>query len=142
MTYCLYRRLDWIFQKKNCSSASYVCMEKNVKLVFLTLLIIYFLIFTFSLPLRQLLLSDYTLKLSSQTEWYHFYKKYVSFTNGIFDMQTSLAIPFTIFKTMNHAYLIFNTAITWPLNIHVASVLRMLQKIMLPVVISVTYGYI
>ena len=93
MTYCLYRRLDWIFQKKNCSSASYVCI-------------------TFSLPWRQLLLSDYTLMLSSQTKWYHLYKKYISFTNGIFDMQTSLAIPFTIFKTMNHVYLIFNTAIT------------------------------
>ena len=74
MVYCLYQRLDWIFQqqkkKKHYSSASYVCMygKKNIKLVFLTLLIIYFLIFTFSLPLRQLLLSDYTLKLSSQTE--------------------------------------------------------------------------
>ena len=141
MTYCLYRRLDWIFQKKIVLPA--MCeWKKNIKLIFLTLLIIYFLIFTFSFPLRQLLLSDYTLMLSSQTEWYYFYKKHISFTNGIFDMQTSLAIPFTILKTMNHAYLIFNTAITWPLNIHVASVLRMLQKIMLSVVISVTYGYI
>ena len=86
--------------------------KKNIKLIFLTLLIIIFLIFTFSFPLRQLLLSDYTLMLSSQTEWYHFHKKHISFTNGIFDMQTSLAIPFTILKTMNHAYLIFNMTLT------------------------------
>ena len=26
MIYCLYRRLDWIFQQKKCSSACYVCM--------------------------------------------------------------------------------------------------------------------
>ena len=62
MIHCLCRRLDRIFQKKkkkkNCSSARYVCMyQKNIKLVFLTLAIIYFLfIFT---PLRQLLLLDY-----------------------------------------------------------------------------------
>ena len=144
MIYCLYRRLDWIFHKKKkivLLPTMYVCMKKNIKLVFLTVLIIYFLIFTFPTPLGQPLLLDYTLMISSQTEWCYFYKKHISFTNGNFDMQASLAISFTILKTMHYAYLIFNTATTWPLNIHVASVLRMLQKIiMLSVVISVTYG--
>ena len=134
-------RLD--FSTKNVLlPAMHVHMEKTVKLVFSTLLLISFLIFTFCTPLTQLLLLDYML-ISSQTEQCYFYKKLISFTNGIFDMQTSLAIPFTILKTKNHAYFIFNIALTWLLNVHVASVLNMLKKIiMLSVVISVTYGYI
>ena len=107
----------------------YVYLEKkNVKLVFSTVLLIYFLVFTFCTFLRQLLLLHYTLMISSQTDQCYFYKKHISFTNGIFDMQTSLTILFTILKTKNHAYLIFNFAMTWLLNIHVASVLNILQN--------------
>ena len=75
-------------------------MEKN-KLVF-SALIIYFLIFTFFTPLGHLLLLDYTIHL-----WYFLkvssaiFTKNISFTNGIFDMLTFLAIPFTILKTQN-----------------------------------------
>ena len=58
--------------------------------------------FTFQTPLRQLYF---------QTEQCYFYKKHISF-NGIFNMETSLALPFTIRKTKNHTYLIFNNAIT------------------------------
>ena len=121
-------RLD--FSTKKCSPASYVCIygKKNIKLVFTTLPLISFLIFIFCTPLRQLLLLDYIL-ISSQTEQCHFYQKLISFTNGIFDIQTSLAIPFTILKSKSHAYLIFDIALTWLLNIYVASVLKMLQKV-------------
>ena len=52
MVYCLYQRLDWIFQqqqKKKHSFANYVCMygKKISNWFFLALLIIYFLIFNF-----------------------------------------------------------------------------------------------
>ena len=91
----------------------YVCMYgKKYQTGFFNSSYKFFLISTFYTPLRQLLLLDYTLTICSQTEWCYFYKKHISFNNGVFDMETSLAIPFKILKTMNHAYLIFNTAIT------------------------------
>ena len=108
----------------------YVCMEKkNVKLFFSTVLLIYFLVFAiFVLSLENFYSCTihlwYLLKPISAI----FTKKHISFTNGIFDMQTSLTILFTILKTKNHAYLIFNFAMTWLLNIHVTSVLNILQN--------------
>ena len=44
--------------------------------------------------------------ISSQTKQCYFTKK-IFLANGIFNMQTSLAIPFTILKTKNYAYFIF-----------------------------------
>ena len=119
MVYCLYQRLDWIFQQQKkketlffCQLCMYVWKKKYQTGFFNSSYNLFFNFYFSGTPLRQPLLSDYTLMLSSQTEWYYFYQKHISFTNGIFDMQTSLVILFTILRTMNHAYLIFNTAIT------------------------------
>ena len=115
MVYCLYQRLDWIFQQQHkketlffCQLCMYVCMEKKYQTGFFNSSYNLFFNFYFSGNLYSWTIHlCYLLKPNGTI-----FTKNISFTNGIFDMQTSLVIPFTILKTMNHAYLIFNTAIT------------------------------